>query len=295
MMNKRNLLNLALLVFILVAATAIIFDSPDKKEKNAPITSLTRDKINDITIKRPDKKDIYLKKTHNKWRLIKPYNTATNQFRIDTLLRLVETRPKSSYPLKNADQYGLQKPRLEVLFNRNSKNPLTIKFGDSEPIRMLRYIAVGNQLYLTNDTFLYALNSVATDYISHKLLPDDFKIRRLDTPDISLQIKDNKWQANPRPINFSIDSVNELLTEWQNAQATKITAVDTPTDFSDKYTIRIYGEDASTFTFNIIRNDKDFILVNPLKGLQYSLPKDKQDQLLKLPELDINKDAPEPD
>ncbi len=291
-MNKRNQLNLALLVLIIIAASAAFLDSTDNSSSPPPITSLNQDEIKNITIKRADKKDIFLKKQHAQWLLIKPYNTATNQFRMDTLLRLVETIPKSSYPLKNPERYGLQTPKLEVQFNKDKSNAVSIKFGDSEPIKMRRYLSVGNKLYLTNDTFLYALNSVATDYINHKLLPDDFKIKQLDLPNLKLSIKDEKWQAAPRQENFSVDSVNELLIEWQNAQATDIKSFTKKLNFSNKDRIKIYAEDASTLTFYILKDKNAFVLVNKLLGLQYNLPKEKQSLLLSLPEFDIDKEVP---
>lgn len=288
-MNTRNLTNLALLIFIIIAASLAIFDSNDKATKQA-ITSLQQKDIVNITIKRSGKKDIYLEKKHNAWRLKRPYNTATNQFRMDTLLRLIETLPQSTYPLKNTAQYGLNKPKLEVTFNNGESNSVTIKFGDSEPIKMRRYIAVGDKLHITNDTYFYALNSIATDYINHKLLPDDIKIVQLDLPDLKLKIEDNVWNVTPNPKDFSADQVNELIAEWTNAQAIDIKPFEVKADFPSKQVIKIYGEDASTLTFYILKNEKEFILVDKLKGLKYSFPNEKQLQFLNLPTLPATED-----
>lgn len=288
-MNTRNIINLALLIFIIIAASLAIFDSNDKEKKQA-ITSLQQKDIVNITVKRAGKKDIYLEKKHNAWRLKRPYNTATNQFRMDTLLRLIETIPQSTYPLKNTAQYGLNEPKLEVEFNNGESNPVTIKFGDSEPIKMRRYIAVGNKLHITNDTYFYALNSIATDYINHKLLPDDFKIVQLDLPDLKLKIENDVWNITPTPKDFSVDQINELITEWTNAQAIDIKPFKTKANFSSKQVIKIYGKDASTLTFYILKNEKEFILVDKLKGLKYSFPKEKQQQLLHLPTLPSNEE-----
>jgi len=284
-MNKRNITNLGLLVFILAAASIAIFDSGDKEKNNTiAITSLKQKDVSNITIKRQNKVNIQLEKKNNKWRLISPYNTQTNQFRIDTLLRLVETLPQSTYPLKETTPYGLDTPKLEVIFNKGKSNAVTIIFGSSDPIKMRRYVAVNNKLHLTNDTYFYALNSVATDYINHKLLDDDFVITQLDLPELKLKIENDRWQATPTPKDFSVDSVNELISEWKNAQAINIDPINTKAPFSRMQTISLYSKSATKLTFYILKNDKAFILVDKLKGLQYSFSKERQKLLLTLPE-----------
>ena len=284
-MNKRNITNLALLVFILVVAGLAILDSTDEEENKKPaITTLKQADVVNITVKRRGKKDIYLEKKNNQWRLISPYNTATNQFRMDTLLRLVETLPQSTYPLKETAPYGLDTPLLEVVFNKDLPDTVSIKFGNSDPLKMRRYVAVNKKLHLTNDTYFYALNSTATDYINHKLLADDFKITQLELPKLKLVLENNNWRAIPEPENFSVDSVNELISEWNNAQAVDVSPINTKAQFSNKQTVSLYSKDATRLTFYILRNDKEFFLVDKLKGLQYSFPKEKQKLLLNLPD-----------
>lgn len=288
-MNTRNLTNLGLLIFVVIAASLIIFDDKDKNEKQ-PITSLQQSDIVNITVKRPDKKEIYLEKKHNIWHLKKPYNTATNQFRMDTLLRLIETIPQSTYPLKNAEKYGLSTEKLEVIFNRGEKNTVSIRFGDSDPLKMRRYIAVDNKLHLTNDTYFYALNSIATDYISNKLLPDDFKIVQLDLPNLKLKIENKNWKISPTSTDFTEENVNELITEWESLKTTAIKATNKKINFSQKNIIKLYGRNATTLTFYILRNDKEFILIDKLKGLKYSLPKEMEEKLLNLPATPTNEE-----
>jgi len=288
-MNTRNITNLGLLVFVVIAASLVILDNKDKDEKQ-PITSLQQNDVVNITVKRPDKKDIYLEKKHNIWHLIRPYNTATNQFRMDTLLRLLETIPQSTYPLRNAEKYGLTTEKLEVIFNRGETNTVSIRFGDSDPLKMRRYISVDNKLHLTNDTYFYALNSIATDYISNKLLPDDFKIVQFDLPDLKLKINNGRWEMTPTSPDFSEDNVNELITEWENLKTTAIKAINTKTNFSHKKIIKLYGSNATTLTFYILRNDKEFILIDKLKGLQYSFPKEMDAKLLNLPASPIHEE-----
>ncbi len=283
-MNKRNITNLALLIFILIAAGLAILDSMDEEQNNKPaITALKQADVVNITIKRQGKKDIHIEKKNNKWRLISPYNTPTNQFRMDTLLRLVETLPQSTYPLKETAPYGLDTPLLEVVFNKGLPNTVSIKFGNSDPLKMRRYVAVNKKLHLTNDTYFYALNSTATDYINHKLLADDFEITQLRLPELKLKLENNNWRVIPEPENFSVDSVNELISEWKNAQAVDVSPINTKIQLSNKQTVSLYSKDATKLTFYILRNDKEFILVDKLKGLQYSFPEEKQSLLLSLP------------
>jgi len=282
-MDKRNAVNLGLFTFIVIVAITLWLGSNKQSEMTRAITSLTQDDIQSIIIKRADKESIHLKKQHGQWRLTRPYNTATNQFRMDTLLRLVETIPQSSYPLKNLHKYGLEAPKLEVIFNKDSATETAIKFGNSDPIKLRRYIAIADKLYLTNDTYFYALNSVATDYIDLKLLPKDFQISQLHLPQLKLAVKDNKWTVSPQPENFSMDSVNELISDWQTIQAIDIKPFKSKAAFNSKQTIKIVGTDASTYTFNIMKKKDELILIDRLKGLQYHFPIDKTETLLSLP------------
>jgi len=289
MTNTRNIINLVLLVFIIIAASIVRLDTGDENKKSA-ITSLLQNDVLNITVRRAGKKDIYLEKNHTKWRIKRPYNAATNQFRMDTLLRLVQTIPQSTYPLKNIAQYGLAEPKLVVEFNNGLANAVSIKFGDSDPIKMRRYVAVNDKLYLTNDTYFYALNSIATDYISNKLLPDDFKIIQLDLPELKLKIENDKWKVTPTQKDFSVDLVNELISEWQNAQAMDIKPYELDTGISPSQTIKIYGKDASTLTFYILKDNEEFVFVNKLMGLKYSFPKEKQQQLLSWPKPPVSEE-----
>jgi len=281
-MNKRNQLNLGLFLFILLLGGLAYFDTVEDEIQNESISNLSQQDIQDITIKRSNKADIFLQKKYNKWRLVKPYNTDVNQFRLDTLLRLVETRAHSSYPLSNSERYGLDTPKLEVQFNKNTNKAISIKFGDSEPIRSRRYISVNDTLYLTNDTYFYALNSVATDYINPKILPTDFAIKGLELPNLTLEIKDQRWHATPKPENFSVDNINELISEWQTAQASKIEPFTLNLNSMSSKRITLFSKDASTITLHLLINTEAFILVDQLKGLQYTLPIEKKDLLLTL-------------
>jgi len=284
-MNKRNTLNLGLFVFILIVAAIAFFDDGDsEKNKKPAITKLKQTDVINITVRREGKQTIYLEKQHGQWNLIRPYNTPTNQFRMDTLLRLVETIPQSSYPLKEKQKFGLNTPKLEVLFNHGHDNAVSISFGDSEPIKMRRYVAVNDTLHITNDTYFYALNSVATDYINHKLLPEGFEISQLELPDLKLQFEQNNWKVTPQPEQFSMDDVNEFISEWKNVQAIDIKPFNSKIKTSVKNTIKIFGENATTLTFYILRDKDEFVLVDKLKGLQYSFPNEKQVQLIKWPE-----------
>ena len=206
------------------------------------------------------------------------------------MLRLLETIPQSTYPLTNPEKYGLSTNKLEVIFNKGEKNTVSIRFGDSDPLKMRRYLAVDNKLYLTNDTYFYALNSIATDYISNKLLPDDFKIVEFDLPNLKLKIKNERWEITPTSTDFSEDNVSELITEWENLKTTAIKAINSKTDFSRKKVVKIYNDNATTLTFYIARNDKEFILIDKLKGIQYSFPKEQEEKLLNLPVTPINEE-----
>lgn len=279
-MNSRNLVNLALLVFVVVAAILIITDSgKEEKKPTIPLTSLKKDAINHITVIRSGKPDIEFAIQNNLWYMLKPYNLPAKSFRIDSLLRLAETPSNARYQLTDAKRYKLDKPQLKVIFNKN----LTINFGGSEPLNMQRYVGIGNVLHLITDTQFHALNSDVVDFLDMHPLPSNAKIQKIVLPNMRIELTDGKWQIIPQAENTSADAVAELVTEWQNVQAMEITSL--PPSTPTKADIQIILADTATqLQFHIVRKKNEFALIRQDLGLQYVFNKEKEKALLTLPE-----------
>ena len=282
-MSKRNLLNLSLLIFILVLVIFVIYE-PGKQVAITPptLTSLDSKDIYHIKINRHNAKKgeqkIEFKKTASGWSMLKPYSVSANAFRIDSILKLLSTVSFSQNNLESLslNTFGLNQPVATITFN----NKISVIFGHNKSLKNHRYVQVGSTLHMIADTFYYQLAAKAESYINHKLLNNKSKIKKLILPSMKLEKTDGTWQVTPKADNFSADSVNQLISEWQLSQAYDINKIKPAPN--SKADIIIQLEDDKKIHFKIEKNKDSFNLVNIDAGIRYILSADRKDKLLKL-------------
>ena len=286
-MSKRNLLNLALLIFILVLVAVVIYEPGKEKPITPPtLTHLKTDEIQHIKINRrvadTNKQDIVFKKTTEGWMMLKPYQLAANTFRIDSILKLLSAVSLSQNNLENLDQskFGLSIPQATITFNNKTK----IIFGHNKSLNHHRYVKIDSTLHMIADTFYYQLAAKTESFISHKLLPEKSKITKLRLPQTKFEQVDGKWNITPKADDFSADSINQLISEWQLSQAYDINKV--KTEEKTKADITIHLSSNKILRFKIEKNKDSFNLVNLDSGVRYILSADRKDKLLKLSDLE---------
>ncbi len=286
-MSKRNLLNLALLIFILILVTIVVYE-PGKEKTITPLT-LTNLKIDDIQhikinrrVADANEQDVVFEKTAEGWMMLKPYQLlAANTFRIDSILKLLSAVSLSQNNLENLDQnkFGLSIPQATITFNKTK-----IIFGHNKSLNHHRYVKIDSTLHMIADSFYYQLMAKTESFISHKLLPEKSKITKLHLPHIKFEQTDGKWDITPKADDFSADSVNQLISEWQLSQAYDINKV--KTEEKTKADITIHLSSNKIIRFKIEKNKDNFNLVNLDSGVRYILSADRKDKLLKLSDLE---------
>ena len=282
-MSKRNLLNLILLVFILALIALVVFE-PGKKAPLTPptLTTLNVSDIQQVSINRPNaragEQNIVFEKTAAGWMLVKPYQQAANTFRIESILKLLSAVSFSQNNLANLNpnQFGLVNPQATITFNNNT----TMVFGNNKSLKHHRYVKMGSTLHLVADTFLYQLTAKAESYIDHKVLREKSKIIKLSLPDLQLVQTDGTWDVTPKADNFSADSANQLISEWQLSQAYDLNIVKPQPKAKADISIHLANE--KVIRFKIKNNKEHFNLVNIDSGISYILAKDRSNKLLNL-------------
>ncbi len=292
-MASRLWLNLALLLLIGILVLVVVYEPGKETEPQIiTLTQLAPDKIKHIHLKRVTGEDIELvKESDGQWWMYNPYHLPANDFRVQSLLRLVEAESLSMHPLKDLQPatYGLESPRAIVTFNRTKQ----IKFGDTEPLQQRRYIQVGDKLHTIADTFYYQAAGNPTIYLSYKLLPPDVNIVKLILPDLQLIYQDDQWQRSPSHSQLSADANIELINHWQHAQALELS----PTDVTDgKADIEIHLQhQTEPIRFKLQKTEEGIRLLRLGTGLQYLIADDVYKHLISLPEPDqdiTNSDKP---
>lgn len=283
-MASRLWLNLALLLLIAILGI-IVFYEPGKQPAPVPVrlTQLTPASITHIHIKRISGKDIELvKEADGQWWMHNPYHLPANEFRVQSLLRLVETESLSNHALAQLQPatYGLDQPRAIVTFDRSTQ----ISFGNTEPLQQRRYVQIGDQLHTIVDTFYYQAAANPTIYLNHALLPPDANIIKLGLPTLQLAFKDGQWQRTPSHPEYSADASVELINNWRHAQALEIRANNIKDAKADIEIV--LAEQAEPIRFKLLQTEDETSLIRLGMGLQYIIANETSDNLLALPEAD---------
>jgi len=295
-MSRRTLLNLILLAIVGILVLVVVYEPGIEEQANPTLTNIDKTTINKIILERTGQQAVTLEKGTGNWSMLAPYKMSANQIKAESLLSLLQEETFAQYALKDLDSktYGLDIPRATIIFNDNER----FDFGGTEPLNKRRYVRYNDLLFVINDRFYYQLMSPVTTFVNHKLLPDSDNITRLVLPDLSLTLKDAKWELEPKQGDVSNDRANELIENWRMSHAMHISEYDGK---AGKQQAQVYLDNSDTpVIFHIIIDGDNVYLGRPDLGLKYQIVKDKGLELLRLPaKLDVpaadNNSAGQPD
>lgn len=278
-MKSRWLLNVGLLALLIALGLVAYFQPGAKRKPEQPaITNIDGAKVDTIRIEQPGHKTAVLKRERDHWQMEQPVNARADDSVITSLLDDIDESSAHHYPVKGLDlkQFGLKPPKLSLTLNNE-----TLEFGSSDSLDHQRYIRNGDTVYLVNDTLFYRLQGDPLSMVSKRVLPKDAKITALDLPGIKLaQNSKGDWQLTPANNKITSDQIQKLVDAWNNADAYNVKAAgDAPV--AGTVTVAIAGRD-KPLKFEIEKNDSVLALVRPDIGVEYQLPANDRDDLLKL-------------
>lgn len=265
-MNSRNLVNLSLLVFLILAVTLFI-NAKDSENSTLRLTSLDINKIKNIEIHKANKPNIiFIKKPDNIWYMTKPYQVKAHQFRLNTLLGLTQAPVREAHDAAalNLADYALDKPRAHITFNETD-----ILFGKTNPINNKRYLLAENKMLLINDQTYPLVSAHASSFINLSLLNDDFEIKTIKTPEIEIhREQNNSWKSTGNNI-LNADQIQSFLEHWRSAKAFAVHETVNKTTLG---IISISSND-KTITFHITDDEPWLILSQPELNIEYHIDK----------------------
>lgn len=278
-MNKRNLLNLGLLLLIGVLVLLTVYEPGIEKPKEPPhLLSLKRDDVKTIRIERDEQKTVELARDNQgNWQLIQPLKIAASEFRISSLLRITEQQSLGDFPAdaEHLTRYGLDKPRVTLVLNDTTK----IAFGNSTPLDQRRYVQVGDQIHLISDSLYYHLIGRYTTFIRQDILPEGSSITAMTLPDLKIAWQEKQWLVDPKPEKFSADQVTQLIDAWKVASAIEVKPYNGQS--GDAITVQLKGK-GEALKFLLTARKPDLVLARPDLGIEYHLPDTSADELLTL-------------
>ena len=209
----KNTLNLILLA-IVIALTAFIYFSEKKNTELERLTDIVPDSISSIIITRKNNTVTLSKQDNNQWEITQPTLVPANDFRITSLLKLINAPVHNKYSMNEIElnNIGLEATDTGIQFDQQM-----IYFGVINPITNLRYIRMNDSIYTIEDVYFPLINSHYSTLVSLNLLPSNSQIEKLTLLNQTIeQDENNRWQSS---IGTSPDNVSKILDRWKNAQA----------------------------------------------------------------------------
>lgn len=278
-MQSRLLLNIGLLALVVILGL-VIFNLRDDSDEYR-LSSLNPDDITAVEIAHRERY-VVLKKTNGQWQMTRPIQIAANNFRVGSLLSLINTTTHASYDVDSLDlsKFKLDQPRT-ILRVSDGSNEIQFEFGASNPVNRLRYVRVGERMHLIDDHFYPLVASQLGTLVSLDLLPGIEQITALSLPEAKLLYRNNSWQVLPETLPLSADDINELIDNWQHAQAFGVH------DYLQRkqlgkveITATAEGTD-SIIRFEITDTEPWLILARPELGIEYHIQAEHYDRLMR--------------
>lgn len=273
----KNILNLILLAVVVVLITLINL-SQEKTTQLNQLTDTTTDSISNIVINRKNTHVTITRQDANKnktqWRITQPVSVAANNFRINSLLKLINAPIHSQYSIGEID--------LKKIGLKNSKNSIqfdqaTIYFGITNPTTNLRYIQLDDTIYTIEDVYYPLINSHFSTLVAFNLLPAGSEIEKITLPNQTIQKDEkNRWKSS---LGTPPDDVSKTLKLWKNSQAFGVHEYLQRENLGE---ITIYLKQRSKPIHFVITDTTPWLIIaRPDIGLEYHLEIESYSQLIK--------------
>lgn len=271
-MYKNNILNLVLFLVVISLASIIYFSEEASTELDR-LSALNVADITSINIIHNTNTTTITKQADGHWQIMQPVNIAANDFRINSVLELVNAPVHSRYPVDemNLANIGLDKPVTTIELDE-----LSIAFGIVNPATELRYLRLGDSIYTIEDAYYPLLSSHFGTLVSLNLLQKNSRIEKLILGNQTISRDDNGlWQSN---IDISADRINETIEHWQDDQAFGVHSYMEREPLGEVF---IYlDKQQQPVSFIITDTDPWLILARPEIGLEYHLNIEAYDKLI---------------
>lgn len=284
-MFKANILNLVLFIVVISLASVIYFS----EEQSSLLNKLTDENIDDIvsiTIQHNKHRTVIQKQAspagESQWQITRPVAIAANNFRINSLLKLINAPVHNQYPLSeiNAADTGLENPSTSLQLN-----DYLVEFGITNPATNLRYIKLNNTVYTIEDVYYPLLSSHFGTLVSLSLLPMQSNIESNMENHIEKLILANQtitknenglWQSNS---NLSADNINKTIDHWKSSQAFGVREY-MPREENYGEVFIYFSGDQQPLRYRITDTDPWLIMARPEIGLEYHLDIEAYDRLI---------------
>lgn len=267
-MKRRTLANLLLLMVVAgLAAFILLVPGRETPLEREALGNENPRAVSRVRLELHEGDTIELRRMDGAWNLVHPMRIAANDFRVNTLLRVLNA-PVYARIQTRADElarFGLASPRARLALDGKE-----ILFGDTESIHGRRYLLYEDSVALVDDAYFSHVSSSAANYVHPALLGRDPDPRIIVLPELRARRDGDQWRLEPPDANAGRESVAMLVDAWRNAKATAVRPYEPSLDWNGEIHIKLADGDLS---FDVARTDYEVILGRKDLGIQYHLTK----------------------
>lgn len=279
-MPSRQVLNTLLAIALAGLAVFIYFETRQPAEDASQrLTALAIADISRITITNARKDIIHLEMTDGRWHLTAPVKAIANAERIERLIAIATARSDVHYDVSQVDlaQLHLLMPEITIRLNDT-----LLEIGTTESLDQRRYIKVGNSIRLIVDSYSYLAQGDAGDFVDSQLLVGRNPIIDLELPGFRLARGEKGWVQQDSIQQPSTDILQQLIDEWQQARALKVTRV--PVNGIEAGAVRIRFDNSNDELYLRIYRVGNEVIFSPADTqLYYHFTAEIAQRLLNLP------------
>ena len=261
--NQRIWINISLLVVIFVLTVIIFFNKNEIEDELLPLSSINPKSIININVQRKNLDNLFFSKSDGVWNMITPLQFQANRARIESILKILETKSYKQFNLDEVDiaQFALRSPAVILELNENK-----FSFGTNNPINQRRYILFNKKIHMVDDFHFPQLTTNATYFAETKLLPDKTNIISIQFPEYTIQLNNGKWQASIPEYNE--EKAKQIINKWQGVIAVSVNKYEKQ---EGQKIITINSTSGNEINFAIVAIEPYLILGREDLGIQYNM------------------------
>lgn len=291
-MSRRTALNLVLLIAVGVLAAVAVFQPGVEEPPPVPtLTSRDPASVGRVRIERPDQAAVVLEKREGRWYVAEPLSLPANAFRIQSLLEVLGLASDRQFAVGDLElsRFGLEPPRATLVFD-----DLRLEFGDTETLSGRRYVRAGDTVHLTADRFYHQIVAGAAGFAHLGPLGPDPDPVAFQLPDLTVRHDGGRWIVEPDDPAAGADAVQRLVDAWRTVQAITVRPAEAAAG-GRSLTVTLRGQEVP-LRFLVSETPHALVLARPDAGVQYHLPVESAERLLRLrappPPPDLTEGAP---
>ena len=270
-MNQRIWINISLLVIIFVLSVIIFFNKNEIEDELLPLSSINPKSIININVQRKNLDNLFFSKSDGVWNMITPLQFQANRARIESILKILETKSYKQFNLDEVDiaQFALRSPAVILELNENK-----FSFGTNNPINQRRYILFNKKIHMIDDFNFPQLTTNAAYFAETKLLPDKANIISIRFPEYTIRLNNGKWQASIP--EYDEEKVKQIINKWGKISAISVSKYEKQ---EGQKTITINSMSGHEINFAIVATAPYLILGREDLGIQYNMGMDDAKQM----------------